>query len=157
MVKSRQSAEDAIQNTFLRIWLYRDKLHEITHPRTWIVKIAVRECLNILRKKGIEIKATEKLHQTVIESTYEQDIQYNQTRRFIEEAVSLLSPQRRKIYEMSRNHGLAVSEIAEKLQLSVQTVKNTLGITVESIRQHLLSKGISIPSSIAFYFFIKYL
>lgn len=146
MVKSRSSVEDAIQNTFIRIWLYRDKLGEIIHPYSWITRIAVRECLNILRKKRIEEKATEKLQeQANAENIFEQDIQYHQTKRFIEEAIAQLSPQRRKIYEMSRVQGLTVSEIADHLEISIQTVKNTLGITVESIRKYLLSKGITIP------------
>jgi RNA polymerase sigma-70 factor (family 1) len=158
MVKSRQATEDILQNTFIRIWLYRDRLQHIDHPRTWITRIAVHECLNYLRKTGNEQKAVHGL-QVIMpdQESYEPDIQYHQTRQFIQEAVAQLSPQRRKVYEMSRQQGLSAQEIATQLQLSVQTVKNTLAAGIESIRQYLQSKGIIIPASIALHFFIHYL
>ncbi|NML22775.1 sigma-70 family RNA polymerase sigma factor [Pseudoflavitalea sp. G-6-1-2] len=149
MLKSRQAVEDAIQNTFIRIWLQRDKLPEVEYPRTWITRIAVNECLNILRRKKTEKAVLHKLQETAsLSSASETDIQFNQTKQLVQQAIDLLSPQRKKIYEMSRLQGRSVSEIAEELGLSVQTVKNTLGISLDQIRGHLKKNGITLPAVI---------
>lgn len=147
MLKSAPAAEDAIQNTFIRIWLQRDKLTEVEFPRTWISRIAINECLNMLRRKQTEKKALDKWQETApTQSGIETDTQYHQTKQLVQQAVERLSPQRRKIYEMSRLQGRSVSEIAEELGLSVQTVKNTIGISLEQIREHLKTNGITVPA-----------
>lgn len=149
MLKSEQATEDAIQNTFIRIWLQRDKLTDVEYPRTWITRIAINECLNMIRRRQTEKKALDKWQETVpSQSGIETDTQYHQTRQLVQQAVESLSPQRRKIYEMSRQQGRSVSEIAEELELSVQTVKNTIGISLEQIREHLKNHGIIIPAII---------
>jgi RNA polymerase sigma-70 factor (family 1) len=154
MLKSQQATEDAIQNTFIRIWLQRDKLAEVEFPRTWITRIATNECLNMLRRQQTEKKVLGKWQETAPSSSgIETDTQYHQTRQLVQQAIGELSPQRRKIYEMSRLQGRSVAEIAEELGLSVQTVKNTLGISLELIRVHLKKNGITIPA-IVFWTFL---
>lgn len=153
MLKSQPATEDAIQNTFIRIWLQRDKLTEIEFPRTWITRIATNECLNMLRREQTEKKALGKWQETAPASGTETDTQYHQTRQLVQQAIEALSPQRKKIYEMSRLQGRSVSEIAEELGLSVQTVKNTLGVCLELIRVHLKNNGITIPA-IVFWTFL---
>lgn len=155
MLKSPQAVEDAIQNTFLRIWLQRDKLIDVEFPKTWISRIAINECLNMLRRQQTEKKVLDKWQETAAHSAgIETDIQYHQTAALVQQAIGNLSPQRRKIYELSRVEGKAVSDIAEELGLSVQTVKNTLGTCLELIREHLRSHGITIPAVI-FWAFLK--
>lgn len=155
MLKSSQAVEDAIQNTFLRIWLQRDKLTDVEFPRTWISRIAINECLNMLRRQQTEKKVLDKWQETASPSkVIETDIQYHQTAALVQQAIGNLSPQRRKIYELSRLEGKAVSEIAEELGLSVQTVKNTLGTCLELIREHLRNHGITIPA-VVFWAFLK--
>lgn len=156
MLKSAPAAEDAIQNTFIRIWLQRDKLTEVEFPRTWISRIAINECLNMLRRKQTEKKALDKWQETApTQSGIETDTQYHQTKQLVQQAVERLSPQRRKIYEMSRLQGRSVSEIAEELGLSVQTVKNTIGISLEQIREHLKTNGITVPA-VVFWAFLGF-
>lgn len=156
LLKSAPAAEDAIQNTFIRIWLQRDKLTEVEFPRTWISRIAINECLNMLRRKQTEKKALDKWQETApTQSGIETDTQYHQTKQLVQQAVERLSPQRRKIYEMSRLQGRSVSEIAEELGLSVQTVKNTIGISLEQIREHLKTNGITVPA-VVFWAFLDF-
>lgn len=156
LLKSAPAAEDAIQNTFIRIWLQRDKLTEVEFPRTWISRIAINECLNMLRRKQTEKKALDKWQETApTQSGIETDTQYHQTKQLVQQAVERLSPQRRKIYEMSRLQGRSVSEIAEELGLSVQTVKNTIGISLEQIREHLKTNGITVPA-VVFWAFLGF-
>jgi RNA polymerase sigma-70 factor (family 1) len=155
VLKSSNGAEDIIQDSFIRIWLNREKLESIQNPASWIFKIVLHECYNVLRRKLTESKVLGMIQKEYYspEQYVEQDIQYSQTKTYLAEAVELLTPQRRKIYELSRINGLKVSQIAIELDLSVSKVKNTLSAALTSIRDHLASKGIIYAFLAGLYFF----
>jgi len=55
--------------------------------------------------------------------------------------VGRLPEQRRRIYQMSRDEGMKIVEIAERLAISPNTVKNTLVVSLRFIRQYLADRG----------------
>ena len=52
-------------------------------------------------------------------------------------ALTALSPRRRLVYQLSRDQGLNLQEIAARLRLSPNTVKNHLVIALKFIRKYL--------------------
>jgi RNA polymerase sigma factor (sigma-70 family) len=62
----------------------------------------------------------------------------------LERAITLLSPQRRQVYCLSRNQGMNYEQIAAQLQLSRNTVKNHLVEALRFIRKYLVKNGISL-------------
>ncbi|HVI45718.1 MAG TPA: sigma-70 family RNA polymerase sigma factor [Chitinophaga sp.] len=144
IVKSEEDAREVIQTTFLRVWLNRDKLPEIEHPRAWLFRVASNECYTYLRKEATEQRLrTNAAGAATIAPT--QEISIKEIHHIIAEAVAGLSPQRRRIYQMSRNQGMKIPEIANALQLSPHTVKNALVFSLRSIRTHLERCGYGIP------------
>lgn len=146
--------QEILQETFFKVWMNRDKLPEIENFRAWVYKIASREYLFLLRKKlnynkrldAYSVLSTDS-PSTPFEVTHLEEI-----RKAIDQAISELSPQRRKIYEMSRRQGLKIEEIADQLSISPQTVKNSLQTVLKLIRDHLVSSGFG-PFLWLIYFF----
>jgi RNA polymerase sigma factor (sigma-70 family) len=126
VIKSPSGAEDIIQDSFIRIWLNREKLDAIQNPSSWIFKIALHECYNVLRRKMTESKVLGHLRNDhFYHDHYDRlDIQYDQTKRFIAEAIEQLTPQRRKIYELSRINGLNVGQIEKMILKKVSAGKH---------------------------------
>jgi RNA polymerase sigma-70 factor (family 1) len=140
-VNSAAIAEELVQEVFIRIWMNRDKLGEIENPRAWIFRIAANDCYVFLRRKELERKMHKRFDKN--ESVVATELSsYHELQKAIDEAVQKMPEKRKRIYLLSRVEGLKPSEIAERLDLSVSTVKNTLGTALESIRQHLIEKGL---------------
>lgn len=143
---SDADAEEILQETFIRIWLSRDKLPEIDNVDGWIYRIASRECLSFLRRtRHTAHKQTNLDHcgeiaasrnTSPIEKLGAEEIQLA-----IDRYVESMPQQRRKIFRLSREEGLKPSEIATMLSLSVSTVKNTLSTSLREIRVHLKELG----------------
>jgi RNA polymerase sigma-70 factor (ECF subfamily) len=138
--------DELMQEVFLRIWLSRDQLTTIEHPRSWILHIVHTRTFNWLksRKKrtgtfaelNIELQHTQQTEDTGV---------LNETKKLIAQGIDELPDQARKIYRLNREEGYTIQQIADQLKLAPQTVKNTLGRATRSLRDYLQSKGISIP------------
>lgn len=146
LLKSEALAEEIVQESMMRVWMNRDKLEEISHPKAWIFRIAANECYNHFRKKLVEEKA---LPRIISEREQEQEVggdflRFREIKKAISEAVEKLSPQRKLVYKLSREEGLKNHEIAEKLNLAEPTIKKTLQVALEQIRTELIKNGYTI-------------
>jgi RNA polymerase sigma factor (sigma-70 family) len=139
-------SEEIIQETFIRVWMNRDQLPSLDNFRAWLFTVASRVYLTALRTrinydKRLEGFSTtldpenKNLH-TPFEFTHLQAI-----KNCIADAIHQLSPQRKKIYELSRTQGMSIEEIASELSLSKQTVKNVLQTSIRAIREYLNAAG----------------
>jgi len=153
LIKSPAITEEIVQETFLRLWLNRAKMPEVLAPSAWIYKIASNICFTSLKRIMLEKHIVAKLPAEApsMQSDLFNNIQTKELLKFVHEAVSQLSPQRRKIYQLSRNEGLSVSEIAENLSLSVQTVRNTLSSALEQLRLSVVQSGYVMGIALIFF------
>jgi len=144
--KSDAAAEEIIQDTFLRVWLNRDKLEAVENVKAWLYKYTSSECLSYLRKALKRARAMDdlKLDEPGESNTTIDTIHLNEVSQLVNEAVRKLPAQRKRIYQMSRNEGMNIPQIAEALDLSPNTVKNALVTSLKSIREYLKSHGIAL-------------
>ena len=75
------------------------------------------------------------------EETYDspdEDLIAKDLQLLIDMVVENMPPQRKLIYQLSREAGLSNAEIAEKLELSKKTVENHLNLALKELRKILL-------------------
>lgn len=153
--KSDDAAEEIIQDAFLRVWLNRDKLAEVENVKAYLYKYISNECLSYLRKKLREDKMVDAFtnKQPSSHNNTSEEINLNEITKIISVAVEKLPEQRKNIYQLSRRDGKSISEIAEILNISPNTVKNALVISLKSIRLHLNQHGIVFVFPLILFFF----
>ena len=136
---SKYVAEEITQEIFLKLWLCRDILHRVDNIEHYIFTIARHKTLNHLRKAAYDVKLLRELQQAMLPpaNNVEEKSQHADCEKLIREAISLLTPQRRLVYQLSRAEGLNHKEIAHHLQISHNTVKNHLVQALQFIRDHL--------------------
>jgi RNA polymerase sigma-70 factor (family 1) len=142
---SEVDADEIIQETFIRIWLYRDKLPGVKNLRGWIFTVASNESMRYMRSKLTyekNVNHSQKSNDQQSETTPEQCTQLAEISKVIKEAVNDMPPQRKLIYQLSRDAGLKPAAVAEQLSLSVGTVKNVLSHSLKEIRERLVKYGL---------------
>jgi RNA polymerase sigma-70 factor (family 1) len=152
MVKTTEGTQEIVQETFIRIWMSRDKLPGLHEPRAWMIRVATNECFTYFHKQASRRKISQLLEEGVqaAANAGEDRLQVQETQLLIQRAVNTLPPQRKKIFQMSREQGLKSQEIAEELQCSNSYVKNTLSAALHQIRDYLTASGKIIPLLILF-------
>jgi len=145
IIKDDATAEDLLQDVFLKIWLKKESLAEIENPRSWALQIVYHIAFNRLRHLKVVAKSDEYAAQQKeeISNTVEDNLYHSEAFNLVQNAIGQLPPQTRKIYLLNREEGIKITEIARQLQLSSQTVKNTLGKAVREIRAYLVRQGIT--------------
>lgn len=153
LTKNAAVTEDILQEAFLKLWLSRDKLPDIEQPHSWLLKIVYYQCFSYLRHQAVHHKAMGVMAERLAESAMEDDMAFNTLMRTVGEAVQQLPPQAKRIYQLSRENGMKIPEIARQLQLSPNTVKNSLVRSLRSIREYIERAGHFLPLFIFWYFF----
>ena len=122
---SRQDAEDALQDVFLRAYSSLRSNDRPVSLRAWLYRVAHNRCIDHLRKPvppAIDLLETSRrpLHDPTIEAERREDL-----RRLIED-VRRLPEQQRSALLMREMDGLSYAELAEALGVSLQAVKSLL-------------------------------
>jgi len=136
-------AEEITQELFIKLWKKIKEQHPINDFDHYIFRMARNASMSYFSKVALDAKLAEKLKRkmTVADNPTTDQLDVKEMQRLINNAVSSLSPQRRKVYELSRVQGLKLDEIANELHLSVNTVKNHLVESLKQIREYLIANS----------------
>ncbi len=141
---------DIVQEVFLGLWLGRDKLSTIDTPHNWIFRMVYHRCYSWLQKQEVRRRASQQLGVLETSSSVQtqEDLDFAETTRLLQQAVSLLPPQAQRIYLLSRETDMKIADIASQLSISTQTVKNSIVRSLRFIREYLSTHGIVLPMAI---------
>jgi RNA polymerase sigma factor (sigma-70 family) len=122
---SRQDAEDALQDVFLRAYSSLRGNDRPVSLRAWLYRVAHNRCIDHLRRPvppPIDLFETSRkpLHDPIDESERREDL-----RRLIED-VRRLPEQQRSALLMREMDGMSYAELSEALGVSLQAVKSLL-------------------------------
>ncbi len=136
---SQYVAEEITQEIFIKLWICRDMLGEVENMDSYVFTIARNKTLNHFRKAANDSKLLKELQQRMVhaENNIEEHVLITDYDKSLQEALTLLSPQRKLVYQLSRNQGLNHQQIATELHLSHNTVKNHLVEALKFIRKYI--------------------
>lgn len=134
-----QDAESMVQDIFTKLWINRQHLDPSKSLIAFLYTIARNEIFGQLRKVLVRRKYLEELSFSASNSvqTTEQQLDYEETKRFIALLVKNMPEKRRKIFELSRNEGLSYKEIAQQLGISENTVDSQIRKALDYLKENL--------------------
>ena len=143
LVKDSDQAEDFVHEIFLNVWkLRRNFEHKFTtfedfeyyllaavkHATCRYVKRAAHEILVVneyMKQKASDANATE------------DDLHTRQYLELVAQCVEKLPSQKKIIFQLVRDEGMSYEDIADKMQLSKNTVRNHMHIAIETISKSM--------------------
>lgn len=138
-LKDEKHAEEIVQETFINLWLSREKLNADGNMWLYLYVISKRLSLNALRQIGKSSILVEKLLHEIseLQNTTEEEVIAHDLEHYAEKIVDKLPRQQQLVYKLSRVEGLSHKEIAEQLQISPNTVKNHMVEALKTLKTHL--------------------
>jgi len=127
ILKSRELAEDAHQETFLRVCRYYDSYRKECSEKTWVTGIAVNVCRDYLRsawKRKVTVTDDFSVHTS--ESNTEDVIEEKGEKEELLRSIMKLPDKYREIIHLFYYQDLDIKEISRILKIPGGTVKSRL-------------------------------
>ncbi|KAA8477177.1 RNA polymerase sigma-70 factor (ECF subfamily) [Arcticibacter tournemirensis] len=141
--KSRQLAEDVVQDVFIKIWETRVLIDPELPFRTYLYTIAKRHLLNLLKRLQHESGILNEIRKYVdpSENTTELQVEYSESNVMLTEAISKLPPQCKEVFIRCKMQGLSYKQVAAELAITEGTVNSQMVKALRSIREYITFKN----------------
>lgn len=118
-------AEDAVQETLLRLWQIRDRLDGYQCPEALAVKIAKNVCIDMLRQAGIQHDTLDDTVCAFADMQSDHQAIAHDAERIVGHAMATLSATERRMLIM-RGEGMTMKEIAAACCATPDSVKTMI-------------------------------
>ena len=150
MLTDADDAADAAQEVFIKVYRYIDKFKEQSSLSTWIYRITVNVCTDIIRKKSkhktvsINAHMDDDEHEFDIKDeshTPDELVHISETQKEVREAISKLKEEYSVVLTLYDIEGFAYDKISEILKIPIGTVKSRLSSARSALKKELLKSG----------------
>lgn len=145
MTGSVYIAEEMVQETFIVLWNKRALLKKVEQPDSYLFTIFYRCLYKHFKSEALLRKTRNELLPLVPANTDEaEDPVWLMEERFsqLEAAIATLPPQQATVYRLSKLEGLSREQVAERMGISENTVKNHLAVALQSLRKNAGKLGL---------------
>jgi RNA polymerase sigma-70 factor, ECF subfamily len=141
IVRDVGTAEDLVQETFLRVW---NRAQGFDSERGalggWLLAVARNRAIDYLRSAGGKMRNAVELEETEHPSLYldlEKEVLNADKARRLRQAMEKLNPNQRNAIELAYFEGLSQTEMAERMGQPLGTVKTWVRMALKNLRESL--------------------
>ena len=133
-------ADELVQETFLKVWLHRDKIPHVLRFDNWLFTIARNQVFDMLKKMARDAEFRRQVAGLLDPEAnpVEDQLLSRENELRLHQALEKLPPRQRLVFTLSRHQGMKHEEIADHLQISRHTVKTHLVQALKTLRSTLL-------------------
>ncbi|MCD0489891.1 RNA polymerase sigma-70 factor [Pedobacter sp. MC2016-14] len=143
VAKSKQLAEDVVQDVFLKIWDSRQQIDPDQPFKTFLYTVAKRHLLNMLKRVQHETFILDEIRKYTVTTERSTDLQleYSESNELLKEAIEKLPPQCKTIFVQCKIEGKAYKQVAIELGIAEGTVHAQMVKALKIIREYINFKN----------------
>ena len=142
MVRNSAAAEDLVQETFLRIW---NRIPAFDQERgalgPWVLTVARNRAIDYLRSTDGRMSAgvldLDRLEHPAQFADFDDRALSMDRARVLKEAFEKLTPNQKTVIELAYYEGLSQTEMAERMQQPLGTIKTWVRSALKVLREQL--------------------
>jgi len=153
---SEDESKDMLQDIYISLWNNRKTIVIKDSLLPYLSRAAHYAIIDqyLFRKKRLTAETAITLREEPLEFSIEEHILAADLQQAFEKQLLKMPETVQQVFQLSRKEGLSVKEIAAKMDLSEQTVKNYISIVLQSLRTYLKQGDLSFFLALAsFYLF----
>lgn len=141
LVKNIYSAEDIVQNVFIKVWEQRTRLKSDHALKSFLYKLVYNEFIDLYRKNQSLFSLEKSYYDALNSIVFEDDSEsFQRVLNVVNKEIQNLPPKCKEVFILSKKEGLTNIEIAEHLDVSVKTVEAQITKAFSLLRSSLEEK-----------------
>lgn len=141
LTNSLSVTEEIVQDIFTKIWMDRAALISINRFDAYLFILCRNHTLNHIRRMATERRKQEEFLRQVEADAEAVDHEKEDYFQLLDRAVELLPPQQQKVFALRRN-GFKNPEIAQQMQLSIESVKKYQHLAMKFITEFVKGQAL---------------
>jgi RNA polymerase sigma-70 factor (ECF subfamily) len=143
ILKNHQDADDAVQETFIRVYRALPGFRFESSFRTWLITIATRQALNFRERVAKEHESLDGPEGTFehpalrVEETQINAVLDQEARRLLQEALPSLPKRQKQALTLKLQHDWKYERIAQEMGTSVGSVKAHIFHAIQNLTRHM--------------------
>jgi RNA polymerase sigma-70 factor (ECF subfamily) len=147
-LSSREEAEDAVQEIFLKLWKMRDKISGFNNIRAFMFTMTRNHCLDRLKKKRMEyIEDRADSDAAAPSDGFEKNMDDIENFRIITGIIDELPENYRSVIQLHDIEGYGYEEITEKLNIDINNLRVILSRARKMVREKIKKKNYELVSA----------
>jgi RNA polymerase sigma-70 factor (ECF subfamily) len=130
-------AQEVVNDVYLRLWQDAERIVIHSSLRSYLYRSVVNRCLNELDKSKRDQRRQDEAGRRIDPAVEWKEMEDNELRLRLYQAIDQLPEQCRKVFRMSRFEEMKQQEIADRLGISIKTVKNHITHALQQLRRVL--------------------
>lgn len=138
-VKNSAVAEELVMDLMFTIWQKRHELQIDGEVSNYLFRAMKNVLFNFIRRKQLQTTPIEQCPEQQLgqNKSADDELQHKELEQVYQLKLKELSPQRRKIFKLSREEDMTYLQIAENMNLSVNTIKSQMLASLKYFRENL--------------------
>lgn len=140
MTRSKSLTGELVQDAFIKVWVNRESIREDKSFRGFLFRIAQNQMIDAYRKRMQDPVFEDYLfceNDLVAANNADRQLDFDEFNKHLAQVKGKLPPRQRQIFELNKEQGVSVGEIARLLNLSEQTVHNQLSLSMQTMRKEM--------------------
>ncbi|MFG4005128.1 RNA polymerase sigma factor [Flavobacterium aquidurense] len=138
LVKNIYSAEDIVQNVFIKVWEQRTRLKTEHALKSFLYKLVYNEFIDLYRKNQSLFSLEKSYYDALNAVIQEEDSEsFQRVLNVVNKEIQNLPPKCKEVFILSKKEGLTNIEIAEHLDISIKTVEAQITKAFSILRSSL--------------------
>lgn len=141
LVKSKEIAQDILQETFITLWTHRTSINPECSFKSYLFSISYHLVLKEFKYKINHPRMSEYIElcnePDLIENTTERKIDFDDFLERLECAKEKLTPKQKEVFTLVKEYNYSIAHTAQKLGINDQTVRNHLASAIRTLRNEL--------------------
>lgn len=158
LIGDTEEARDIVADSFIKLWSQKNSFANMVHLQVYFYTVIKNSCIDYLRKDKLRTKIENRLSSSgnLSENAIELKYQEAELVQLLYARINQLPERMQQVFKLTYLDGYSRAEVAQMLNLSENTIRNTNAAAMKALRLTLGVEHIVILICLAFLFVLAH-
>ncbi|MFL5747898.1 MAG: RNA polymerase sigma factor [Niastella sp.] len=136
LIANTEEARDIVTESFIKLWSQENHFSNMTHLQVYFYTVIKNACIDYLRRDKLKAKIENRLvkEEHITENVIEKKYQEAELVQILYDRINQLPDRMQQVFKLTYLDGFSRTEVAQMLNLSENTIRNTNAAAMKALR-----------------------